>query len=44
MNLDPVIQIEVTQEEKNKCHISISIYLYIYYRKMVLINLLAGQQ
>ena len=41
MNLEPVIQSEVSQEEKNKYHISMH---NMESRKMVLMNLFAGQQ
>ena len=37
MNLKPVIQNEVSQKEKNKYHILI--YIYMEYRKMVLMDL-----
>ena len=42
MKLEPVILIEVTQKQKNKYHILMHIYMES--RKMVLMNLLAGQQ
>ena len=42
MNLEPIIQSEVNQKEKNNYHILIHIYMES--RKMVLMNLLAGQQ
>ena len=41
MNLEPIIQSEVSQKEKNKYLILIHIYGT---RKMVLMNLFAGQQ
>ena len=42
MNLEPIIQSEVSQKEKNKYHILM--YIYMESRKMVLMNLFAGQQ
>ena len=42
MNLEPVIQSEVSQKEKNKC--SILIYIYMESGKMVLMNLFAGKE
>ena len=42
MNLEPIIQSEVNQKEKNNYHILIHIYMES--RKMVLMNLSAGQQ
>ena len=42
MNLEPLIQSEVSQKEKNKCHISAHIYMES--RNMVRMNLFAGQQ
>ena len=42
MKLEPVILIEVSQKQKNKYHILMHIYMES--RKMVLTNLLAGQQ
>ena len=42
INLEPLIQSEVSQKEKNKYHILT--YIYMESRKMVLINLFAGQQ
>ena len=42
MNLQPIIQSEVSQKEKNKYHILT--YIYMESRKMVLMNLFAGQQ
>ena len=42
MNLEPVIQNEVNQKEKNKYPIYQRIYTES--RKMVLMNLFAGQQ
>ena len=46
MNLEPIIQNEVRQKEKGKYRILKHIYIYIYMqsRKMVLKNLLTGQQ
>ena len=41
MNLEPIIQSEVSQKEKNKYH---NECIYIKFRKMVLMNVLAGQQ
>ena len=41
MNLEPIIQSEVSQKEKNKYLILIHIYGT---RKMVLMNLFAGQR
>ena len=38
MNLEPIIQSEVSQKEKDKYHIQVK------YRKMVLKNLFSGQQ
>ena len=43
MNLDPVIQSEVSQKEKNKYPVLTHI-LYMESRKIVLMNLFAGQQ
>ena len=42
MNLEPIIQSEVSQKEKDKYHILT--YIYMESRKMVLKNLLTGQQ
>ena len=42
MNLEPIIQSEVSQKEKNKYCIFIHIYMEA--RKMALMNLFAGQQ
>ena len=42
MNLEPIAQSEVSQEEKDKYHIVTHIYMES--RKMVLMNLFAGQQ
>ena len=42
MNLEPIIQSEVSQKEKNKYHILTHIYTES--RKMVLTNLFTGQQ
>jgi len=42
MNLEPIIQSEVSQKEKEKYHILM--YIYMESRKMVLKNLFAGQQ
>ena len=41
MNLEPVIQSEVCQNEKNKYHILIQIHMES--RRMVLMNLLQGR-
>ena len=48
MNLEPIIQSEVSQKEKNKCRIYV-VYIYVPHiymesRKMVQMNLFAGQQ
>ena len=55
MNLEPVTYSEVSQKKKSKYHLSLSlslslyiyiyIYIYIYMesRKMILMNLFAGQ-
>ena len=42
INLEPIIQSEVSQKEKDKYHILT--YIYMESRKMVLMNLFAGQQ
>ena len=42
MNLEPIIQSEVNQKEKNNYHILIHIYMES--RKMVLMKLFEGQQ
>ena len=42
MNLEPIVQSEVSQEENDKYHIVTHIYMES--RKMVLMNLFAGQQ
>ena len=42
MNLEPIIQSDISQKEKNKYHILICIYMES--RKMVLMNLFVGQQ
>ena len=42
MNLDPVIQSELSQKERNKY--CILIHVYMESRKMVLMNLFVGQQ
>ena len=42
MNLEPIAQSEVSQEEKDKYHRVTHIYMES--RKMVLMNLFAGQQ
>ena len=39
MNLEPIIQSEVTQKEKDKYHLLI--YIYVESRKMVLMNICA---
>ena len=48
MNLEPIMQSEVSQIEKTKYHILIHIYIYIYIyiysRKMALMKVFAGQQ
>ena len=41
MNLEPVIQTEVSQKEKNKC---ILMHIYMKSRKMMLMNLFARQE
>ena len=41
MNIEPIIQSEVSQKEKNKCHVLMHIYEST---KMALMNLFAGQQ
>ena len=41
MNLEPIIQSEVSQKEKDKYHI---LSIYMESRKMLLKNLFAGQQ
>ena len=41
MNLEPIIQSEISQKEKNKY---LSMHIYMESRKMVLMNLFAGQQ
>ena len=43
MDLESVIQSEVSQKEKNKYQILMNIY-GIYIKKMVLMNLVAGQE
>ena len=30
MNLEPITQSEISQKEKNKCHINVCVYVYIY--------------
>ena len=42
INLEPIIQSEVSQKQKDKYHILT--YIYMESRKMVLMNLFAGQQ
>ena len=42
MNLEPIIQSEVSQKEKNKYHILTHIYMES--RKMIWMNLFAGQE
>ena len=44
MKLEPVVQSEVTQKGKNKYCVLKHIYIYIESRKMVLMNLFAGQE
>ena len=53
MKLEPIIQSEVSQKEKDKYHILthiymeyiyVLVYIYMEYRKMVLKNLFAGHQ
>ena len=41
MDLESVIQIEVSQKEKNKYHI---LHIYVESRKMVQMNLFVGQE
>ena len=43
MNLAPIIQSKVSQKEKNRNRY-INIYIYRESRKMVLMNLVVGQQ
>ena len=38
MNLEPIVQSEVSQKEKNK------LFIYMESRKMMLMNLFAGQE
>ena len=42
MNLEPIIQSEISQKEKDKYHILM--HIYIESRKMLLKNLFTGQQ
>ena len=42
MNVKPIAQSEVSRKEKNKYHMLT--YIYMESRKMVLMNLFAGQQ
>ena len=42
MNVEPVIQSEISQKEKNKC--PILTHIYIKSRKMLLMNVFAGQE
>ena len=42
MNLEPIIQSEVSQKKKDKYHILMHIYME--FKKMVLMSLHAGQQ
>ena len=42
VNLEPIIQSEVSQKEKNKYHLLT--YIYMESRKMVLMNLSSGHQ
>ena len=44
MNLEPMIQSELSQKEKDKYHILTYIYTYMESRQMVLKNLFTGQQ
>ena len=44
MNLEPIIQSEMNQKEKDKYHILRHIGIYMESRKMVLKNLFIGQQ
>ena len=44
INLDPIIQSEVSQKEKDKYHILTYIYIYMESRNMLPMNLFAGQQ
>ena len=41
MNLEPIVQSEVSQKQKDKYHI---LHIYMESRKMVLKNLFTGQQ
>ena len=44
MNLEPIIQSEVSQKDKNKYGILTHTYIYTESRKIVLMNLFTGQQ
>ena len=44
LNVKPTAQSEVSRKEKNKYHMLTYIYIYMGSRKMVLMNLCAGQQ
>ena len=44
MNLEPIIQNAVRQKKKNKYCTLTHTYIYLESRKMVLMNLIAGQQ
>ena len=44
INLDLVILSEVSQKKKNKYRVLMYTYIYMESRKMVLMNLFAGQQ
>ena len=44
MNIESIIQSEVSQKEKNKYQILVHISIYMESGKMVLMNLFAGQQ
>ena len=43
INLEPIIQSEVSQKEKDKYHILTYIYIYMESRNMLPMNLFAGQ-
>ena len=44
INLEPIIQSEVSQKEKEKYHVLTYIYIYMESRNMLPMNLFAGQQ